>query len=157
MCLFIVCYTVVLNTPEYYAIENQAICVHNPNPTLSYAVCTPPLCVAVGVFSKIVRPHSRFRTHSPRLLAGYVSITYSAPCFPQPVAKHNKTVIISIDFRSRVLSFARCSGFARGCATKPSLVLKPFSLPFDRKALHGAEFGPVPYSISAYQFTAALQ
>ena len=40
MCLFIVCYTVVLNTPEYYAIENQAICVHNPNPTLSYAVCT---------------------------------------------------------------------------------------------------------------------
>lgn len=38
------------------------------------------------------------------------------PCFLPVLAQQNKTVMVSFDSRTRILSFAQCAGFAYGCA-----------------------------------------
>ena len=88
-----------------YALKTLGVRVHISNPTLSSAVVPPILrvCVAVGVFSKIVSPLREFVPAAHNWFLSSLSVSYSASVSNDVYLNIKRQCMVSFHFRARVV------------------------------------------------------
>ena len=88
-----------------YAISRFGVRVHTPSPTLSAAVVLLVLrvCVAVGVFSKIVSPIRDVVPTAHNCLLSSLSVSYSAYVSNDAYLNITRQWMVSFHFRAKVV------------------------------------------------------